>query len=63
MFLDIREYLNTCLNHSCYLLKVIILCDNLLNVWQCHLIEFVKIKLLYILSVHPFKLCEVKYSR
>ena len=52
--LNIRENLDSRLNHRRDLLQIQILGDYFLDVRLCHLIELIKIHRLDVLAVHPF---------
>ena len=63
MIFDIREYFDSCLHHSSYLMEIQILCDDFFDVWKCHFIELLIIHLLHVFPIHPAKLHHVKYRR
>ena len=61
--LDIRENLDSRLNHRRDLLQIQILGDYFLDVRLCHLIELIKIHRLDVLAVHPFQFYHIENSR
>ena len=61
--LDIRENLDSRLNHRRDLLQIQILGDYFLDVRLCHLIELIKIHRLDVLAVHPFQFSHIENSR
>ena len=50
---DLREYFDTCLNLRCDLFQIQIFVDRFFQIWQCTLVEFIKIHRLDIFTVHP----------
>ena len=63
MLANIRENLNTALDHLGYGLRIDLLSRSLLNKGKRSFIELIKVHALNILPVHPAKLTHVKDSR
>ena len=60
---DIRECLDSCLNHSCDFAEVVVSFEDLLHVWKCFLVEFFRIHFFDVLAVHPAEFGDIKDCR